>query len=67
MGVTVDLRCPVDHQRMFGRLLVEERPRIVDGNLLEFRCDKCRRRTGNLTVHRFDLAGQLVETLEAGE
>lgn len=57
------MRCPLDAQRMFGKLVLEQRPKIVDGNLLEFACDKCRRRDGAaLVLHRFNVAGEFVET-----
>lgn len=62
MDDIVDMRCPVDFQRMFGRLLVDGSV-VISDNLLEFSCDKCRRRTGVRTLHRFDLSGQLVETV----
>ena len=63
MGTTVELRCPLDSQRMFGKLVIEQKPDIVSGNLMEFSCDKCRRKNGGRRVmHYFNVAGQHVET-----
>lgn len=62
----VDLRCPVTPRRLFGRL--KGQTTLVDGNLLEFACDDCRkaqRALGNdvvLVLHRYNLLGQHVET-----
>ena len=63
MAHVLDLRCPVDRRRMFGRLVLQPGVQIVEGNLLEFACDVCRRREGVKQVfHRFDIAGRLIET-----
>ena len=63
MSTTVEMRCPLDAQRMFGRLVMEEHPVIVDGNLMEFSCDKCRRKAGGRRVlHYFNIAGEHVKT-----
>jgi hypothetical protein len=64
MTTIVEMRCPVDSQRMFGKIMSDAKPVIVTGNLLEFACSKCRRRigTGQQVLHRFDLTGRLVET-----
>lgn len=51
-------------------MLSGEKPRITEGNLIEFACSDCRRaykqRGENLTLvlHRYDLAGTLVETVK---
>jgi hypothetical protein len=58
----VDLRCPVEHRRLFGKLLTtqEKHPR---SNLLEFACPQCKRSTGLVTMHYFDTSdGKLVKT-----
>ena len=54
---------------MLSKLLISgARPTIVPGNLVELACDDCKktlRRQGQTLVrvlHRFDLAGDLVET-----
>jgi len=62
MGEEVGMRCPLDSQRQFGKVLGDDRT-TISANLLEFSCDKCRRRTGKVTLHRFDLSGQFVETV----
>lgn len=64
MNLVVEMRCPLDSQRMFGKLMTDPNTRIVEGNLIEFACDKCRRKTGRRTLHRFNLAGECVETAE---
>jgi hypothetical protein len=62
MTTTVEMRCPVDSQRMFGKIMADVKPTIVPGNLLEFACDKCRRKNGGRRVlHRFNLLGEHVE------
>lgn len=66
---TVEIRCPVGPRRLLSKLLVAgERPKHVDGNLIEFSCDDCKknlRRRGMTVVrvlHRYNLAGELVQT-----
>lgn len=65
MTVVVELRCDRDPQRLFGKLIQTEKPRIDPAtNLLEFACDKCRREFGvRRVLHRFNILGDLVETL----
>jgi hypothetical protein len=67
---TIEIRCPVGPRRLLSKLLVDGgRPKHVDGNLIEFACDDCKRtlrrqgETLSLVLHRYDLAGNLVETL----
>jgi hypothetical protein len=59
------MRCDRDPRRLFGKMLLEDRPRIDSlTNLMEFSCDKCRRITGAVAVyHRFNILGELVETV----
>lgn len=62
MSQVVEMRCPVESQRMFGKLLVAGAYTITD-NLMEFSCDRCRKAQGVVRVlHRFNLAGELVQT-----
>lgn len=68
--ITVELRCPVGPKRLFSKLILAgDRPRITSGNLVEFACADCRksvRATGQpcrLVLHRFDLVGELVESV----
>ena len=65
----VELRCPVGPRRLLSKLLIFGAcPIIVPGNLVELACEDCKktlRRQGQTLVrvlHRFDLAGDLVET-----
>lgn len=70
----VELRCEDHPRRLLGRLLHDgaER-RVVPGNLLEFACRDCaraRRRDGQDVVrvlHRFDLTGELIETVTVAD
>lgn len=49
---------------MFGKLLRDEKMTIDRAtNLMEFSCDRCRKRTGAVSVlHRFNILGELVES-----
>lgn len=66
---TIELRCDANPRRLFAKLLVRETPHVADGNLLEFSCRDCRaslRASGagaEVVLHRFDVAGELVETV----
>ena len=67
MNQVVELRCPLDHWRMFGKLLFDpqEPPEIVEGMFWEFACDRCARRwkpAKMQVLHRFNAAGEYVET-----
>lgn len=59
----VEMRCPVQPQRMFGKMVLSGEYAITDGNLLEFACDRCRKiRKAVQVLHRFNIAGELVES-----
>lgn len=64
---TVDLRCPVDSRKLFGRLLLGD-AEIVEGNLIEIACDACKRnqrtlgKDVDLVLHRYNVLGKHVET-----
>lgn len=68
---TVEIRCPVGPRRLLSKLLVRgEKPVVVEGNLIEFACDDCKKtlrqqQAGPVTrvLHRYNLAGELVETV----
>lgn len=60
-GDVADLRCPVNPSRLFARL---RGPVIVEGNLIEVACRDCRRGRRVRVLHRFDVLGNLVETVE---
>lgn len=68
---TVEIRCPIGPRRLLSKLLVAgEQPKHVEGNLIEFSCEDCKRTlrkkqdpTIVRVLHRYDLAGTLVETL----
>lgn len=63
----VDLRCPRDTRRLFGRVLREGT--IVEDNLIEFACTDCRKKAKIddpgvlLVLHRFNVLGECVETV----
>lgn len=67
----VELRCPVGPRRLFARMIQRgERPQYIHpDNLIEFSCYDCRRsmerdgRRVRRVLHRYDLAGTLIETL----
>lgn len=69
--MAVDVRCPVDPRHLFMKLVTDgERPVVVQpGNLMEFFCKVCTRNAREMdhsvrrVLHRFDLAGSLVESL----
>ena len=59
----VELRCAENPRRMFAKLLVAEKAKIIEGNLLEFACRDCARDYGvDQVLHRFDMSGKLLET-----
>lgn len=64
------IRCPVGPRRLLAIVVSEgEKPKITDGNLIEFACsDCCRslRREGQdvaRVLHRFNILGEEVETV----
>lgn len=70
MSAEVEVRCPNDARRLFAKLRQEGKaPVIAPGNLMEFSCRECKQamiRSGRPTervLHRYDLTGQLVETV----
>ena len=66
----VELRCLAGPKRLFGKLIQDQGRVVVVGNLMEFACSDCkrtRRKVGldvELVLHRFNLLGELVETIE---
>lgn len=68
--IVVELRCPEDPRTLLGKTLAEgNRPPITEGNLVELSCRSCRylleepgRGRPRAVLHRYDLAGDLVET-----
>lgn len=70
---TVEVRCPVGPQRLLSKLrLSGEKPTYVEGNLIEFACDDCKRnlrrrgQTVSRVLHRYNFLGELVETATEG-
>jgi len=68
---SVDLRCPVGPRRLLAILRQEgRRPVYLDDNTVEFACSDCARaarRSGRdvlRVLHRFNFAGELVQTEE---
>lgn len=69
--ITVEVRCPVGPKKLFTKLkLGEEFGRFVmPQNHIEFTCRDCSRAIGRergegvRVFHRFNFAGELVETL----
>jgi hypothetical protein len=62
----VEMRCAEHPHRMFGKLMQTAQATVVDGNLIEFSCPDCRKaaklKPPVAVLHRFNLAGDLVET-----
>jgi hypothetical protein len=69
---SVDVRCPYNHARLFGKLMLsEDRPRVdANTNLMEYACADCKKyylRNGvsvRLVLHRYNFLGALVETVD---
>lgn len=66
----VEIRCPENFSRLFVKMkLAGESPTYVEGNLMEFACDDCKRmhrRAGDAVLrvlHRYNFLGELVETV----
>lgn len=68
----VEIRCPLGPRKLFAKLRLAgvSTPVTVD-NLIEMACQDCRRRIRNeegrdvqYVLHRFNIAGELVETVE---
>lgn len=64
-----EIRCPVGPKQLFMKLIDKgERPKMVEGNLMEFACYDCRRdlrRAGGMVAavfHRYNFLGELIET-----
>jgi hypothetical protein len=71
MEAKIEIRCPNSPRKLLAILLRDgEKPKIVDGNLIELLCKDCRRllkksgREVSRVLHRYDLAGELIETVE---
>lgn len=67
--LAIELRCPVGPRKLLAKVRLEGlKPVVVEGNLLELACRDCTRTLRatepdvRLVVHRFDLAGTLVES-----
>lgn len=72
METVLEYRCPLGARRLFMRMIQRgERPSYIQpDNLIEFSCYDCRHRMeqqsgrrARRVLHRYDLAGTLVETL----
>jgi len=68
--IDIEIRCPVGPRRLFLKMKSEGlTPEITSGNLIELSCTDCKRllrvKHGlncRRVLHRYDLAGELVET-----
>lgn len=59
----VEMRCPVDPRRLFGKVIIQEPlPRNNAKNLIEFLCPQCKRETRMVTMHLFSPEGELIKT-----
>lgn len=66
----VELRCPTGPRKLFAKLrLAGEQPSVTSDNLIELSCQDCRRRMRtegrivSLVLHRYDIVGNLIETV----
>ncbi len=65
----IEIRCPIGPQRLFAIMIAKgEKLKVVEGNLIEFSCDNCKKlqrqqRDVFRVLHRYDLAGEFVETV----
>jgi uncharacterized UBP type Zn finger protein len=67
----IEIRCPEDPRRLFSKLIKEGgKPVITDGNLIEFSCQNCKKALTARGIpvarvlHRYNIAGELVETVQ---
>jgi hypothetical protein len=69
--VLIELRCPVGPRKLLAKIRRAGEPiRVTDGNLMELACRDCSttaRRAGHppntRVIHRFNLLGELVESV----
>lgn len=66
----VELRCPTGPRKLFAKLrLAGVHVPVTSDNLIEMGCQDCRRRMRSenrdvkLVLHRFDITGELIETV----
>ena len=62
----IELRCERNPSRLFAKLLASDETPLISENLFEFKCRDCQKQTGQVTFHRFDILGELVETESGG-
>lgn len=65
----IEVRCPNAPNRLFMKLLQDgDRPHVTSQNLLEMACSDCKRqlrmrgRQVSRVLHRYDFAGEFVES-----
>ena len=69
MSEFIDIRCPIGPQSLLMRMIPMEKPQITSENLVELACSDCartlRKRGQDVlrVLHRYDLAGTLVESV----
>lgn len=70
-AVLIELRCPVGPRKLLAKIRQEGRPiHVTSGNLMELACRDCSsaaRKAGHppntRVIHRFNLLGELVESV----
>jgi hypothetical protein len=66
---SVELRCPVDARALLGKVIADGDKPVVSGNLMELACRVCTKNGREFdasvvrVLHRFDLLGDLVESV----
>lgn len=63
MSRQVELRCPKNSRRLFGKVTVEGDPRMAQ---FEVGCRDCRGPRDALVLHVFDGTGQCLDTFTIG-
>ncbi len=58
-----ELRCPNNPRRMFAKIILQKPlGKSVNPALIEVSCSQCKHSTGHVTMHLFDVEGELVRT-----
>lgn len=57
-----DMRCPKKKRLLFGKVIVQAPESDGPKNLIQVSCSWCKRDTGMLTFHYYDVEGNLVKT-----
>lgn len=66
-----EIRCPEDSRRLFSKFILDTKNSIITSdNLIEFACQNCKKNLKDEGIivdnvlHRYNIAGELVETVQ---